>query len=529
MGLGKCKYSILYFLDYGKDFGGAANTLIQQAILMRKEGHEVIFFLSDYYGGGLSEEYAAKCLNTGIACEWATYHVTSQPEDIDIVCIDENYERMRDKVSSYRPDILHSVQLNPSVELISRELGIPHIMNIYPLIPEFFTLKYMNIFPHYHICDSWFWAQEWNKYLGTDSVCIRTVVNREKPREKHCFHQLLRFICVGAVYKEKNQLAVIQAFHNALRLGIQGTLTICGYAEGDYGNICISYIEEHNLQNVIAIKGFCSDMDTEYLQSDILICGSTRESYPNVISEAMARGLVIISTPVGGVPEVIDDGENGYLTEDYSAEAISDKIIQVQKDILSGKIRTILAEAERTFIEEHSIIEVKKKLINYYEYVKVDYKERYAYRYYKELPNVECIRKEFKELIEIFNRKKWKFAEPRKIALKLWYLYYVRNALNSLWTKESEIYIWGTGKYGVAAKGMMEEFLPEFQLNGYLDSKKNGCFLGKQIFNPTEILKKRNVIIFVAAVNGQDEILEMLEEKKMIFNKDYFILSARRW
>ena len=43
-------YTILYFLDYGKSFGGAVNALLQQAILMKKAGHRVVLFFSDYLG-----------------------------------------------------------------------------------------------------------------------------------------------------------------------------------------------------------------------------------------------------------------------------------------------------------------------------------------------------------------------------------------------------------------------------------------------------------------------------------------------
>ena len=41
--------SILYFLDYGKVFGGAVHTLIQQALLMKKAGYKVFLFFSDNF------------------------------------------------------------------------------------------------------------------------------------------------------------------------------------------------------------------------------------------------------------------------------------------------------------------------------------------------------------------------------------------------------------------------------------------------------------------------------------------------
>ena len=86
----------------------------------------------------------------------------------------------------------------------------------------------------------------------------------------------------------------------------------------------------------------------------MLICGSTIESYPNVISEAMAYGLIIISTPVAGVPEILEDRINGYLTEDYTIDAICKKILEVDEDINKNKVDSVLKNAHKTFLLNHS-------------------------------------------------------------------------------------------------------------------------------------------------------------------------------
>lgn len=54
-------------------------------------------------------------------------------------------------------------------------------------------------------------------------------------------------------------------------------------------------------------------MNTIYDQADILMVTSSEEGFPLVIMEAMARGCIIVSTPVGDIPFHIKDGENGYL------------------------------------------------------------------------------------------------------------------------------------------------------------------------------------------------------------------------
>jgi len=515
--------TILYFMDYGKAFGGAANTLLQQAILMKKAGHRTVLFFSDYFGQGFHEEYEEIVQRLEIEYEWITYQITSQPEDVDLICMDQKYESIRDKINSYHPDFLHSVQINPCVELVSRELKIPHIMNIYPLIPEFFSIEYLDIFPKYHICDSWYWAKKWHQYLKTDYTCIRTSVqcNHGILKRKLCKTHV-KYVCAGLLCAGKNQFNVIKAFHQALQEGISGSLYIYGYDESAYAEECKNYIQENNLSKSIHIKGFCSDMEIVYRESDVLICGSNRESYPNVISEAMAFGLVVISTPVAGVPEVVKDGENGYLTEDDSAEAICRKIVEFDRDIGKTRLERIKDNIHRTFEQNHSSKVVTEKLLVYYEHVA---------RNYNYNPNFKIadIREEFASIINVFYQNYSQFTDPRKIALKLWYLYYIRPVIGVAINREAVFYIWGTGKYGVAVKEMVEVFLPEISISGFIDSYQNGFFGGHIVYEPNNILKEKNIVVFIATISGQQEIISQIEDIGMLFNKDYFILSARAW
>jgi len=529
IGVDNQKHTIVYIVDYGKNFGGAANTLLQQAVLMKKAGHRVILLFSDYFGSEMNEEYKEICMDLSIEYNWATYRLTAQPEDIDVVCIDKHYEELRDKIASYHPDILHSVQLNSCVELISRELKIPHIMNIYPLLPEFFNINYMDIFPHYHLCDSWYYARKWQYYLHTDSACIRTVVNVSNQGKNKLISQPLSFICVGAVYEGKNQLSVIKAFHKALANGIQAKLTLCGYLDGNYGNECVQYIEENHLQNEVIIKGFCLDMPKEYSQNDILICGSKRESYPNAVSEAMANGLVVISTPVGGVPEIIKDRKNGYLARDYSEDALLEKIMQVQDDVKSGRIEWIQKRTEETFLENHSPQAIMNQLLQYYHYVLMDYKANQTKEWNKKLIYITDFRSVFIPLLKRFQENKEHFTDSGKVLQKIWYLYHIKNMFQDKFAEQRDFYIWGAGLYGISAKEMLEMFLPEIHLKGFLDSNKTGEFLGYKIYKPNEILRRENVIIFVAVWNGQDKVIEQLNEAKKVFNKDCFILTTRIW
>ena len=62
--------------------------------------------------------------------------------------------------------------------------------------------------------------------------------------------------------------------------------------------------------------------------SDVFVLPSLSEGFPNVLLEAMAVGLPIVATNVRGIPEIIKDGENGFLVDPKDAEGIAEKVLQ---------------------------------------------------------------------------------------------------------------------------------------------------------------------------------------------------------
>ena len=69
-----------------------------------------------------------------------------------------------------------------------------------------------------------------------------------------------------------------------------------------------------------------------FLDSDLLVFPSHREGSPNAVLEAMAAGLPVVSTRVGGLPELIDEGRGGYLVSPAAVEELTEAVGRLVAD-----------------------------------------------------------------------------------------------------------------------------------------------------------------------------------------------------
>jgi len=79
----------------------------------------------------------------------------------------------------------------------------------------------------------------------------------------------------------------------------------------------------------VVFRGAVSDVAAEYHQADILVLTSDWEGTPNVLLEAMACGLPVVATRVGGVPEVVQEGVTGFLAEPGDIDTLVDRLTRL--------------------------------------------------------------------------------------------------------------------------------------------------------------------------------------------------------
>lgn len=162
----------------------------------------------------------------------------------------------------------------------------------------------------------------------------------------------LVFILIGTVCRRKGQLDLVQALslmsaQDAARLRF---LVVGFTSESDYGAELAYAIGSLPVELAarIDVVGPVDDMTPYYAAADVFICTSRVESAPRVLVEAMAFGLPIITTPVFGIPELVDENVNALFYSPGDLGVLRDLILELagseqRRDDLAVHSRDVLA------------------------------------------------------------------------------------------------------------------------------------------------------------------------------------------
>jgi D-inositol-3-phosphate glycosyltransferase len=184
----------------------------------------------------------------------------------------------------------------------------------------------------------------------------RSSFNMQEEREKAGIPQDAELaVCIGTIEPRKAQNTLAQAFDLIAARHPQAHLAFVGGREDPDCEALAALIAARGASgermHVIPIT---PDVHSWYGMADLLICASDVESLPRTVLEAMAWETPVLATNVFGIPELITDGETGWLCEPNDLRALAEGLERALGS--SPEERHRIGKRSRALVEErHSL------------------------------------------------------------------------------------------------------------------------------------------------------------------------------
>ena len=253
-----------------------------------------------------------------------------------------------------KPQVVHAWldHTNVMVGLSALVVGVPRIiLSQRSVAPDNFLLYSPKMKPAYLalirssrvtlINNSYAGAQDYYRWLGLESKKINVIYNGYNSAQKTFSRQNVEKIrqqfniplnapVVGSVfrfYEEKRPFLWIDIAFEVLKLNPSVYFLLAG--DGILRPDAEKYAKKLGVEPRIKFTGVTASPLTTIKAMDVFLLCSRKEGLPNVLIEAQAVGVPVVSTDAGGASETVINGETGYIIDDSKPEKIAAVIVKM--------------------------------------------------------------------------------------------------------------------------------------------------------------------------------------------------------
>lgn len=165
-------------------------------------------------------------------------------------------------------------------------------------------------------------------------------------------HDPVRLLWAGQLRPVKGLAYLLEAVSRLRAQGYRVVLTLIG--EGEQRAELEAECRRLGVEAAVRMPGYVppgAALTEAFTNADIYVLPSLSEGIPKVLIEAMAQGLPVVSTEVGGIADMIVDRESGLLIEPRSAEAIRGAVEEL---ILDASLRRRVAAGALEYARLHT-------------------------------------------------------------------------------------------------------------------------------------------------------------------------------
>lgn len=243
-------------------------------------------------------------------------------------------------IDKCNPDIIHAHDRSACVTAAMASKNIPVVAHIHVnnnsgmasllknVVLTWFARKYRHIF---WVSDSAYDEFQFKSIISRKSSVLYNVIDMKSLSEKansDVSEYAYNIVYVGRLSYQKNPERLMKVLHSVIQKKSDVKVAIVG--NGEYEQFVVDYIRNNNLNKNIDYLGYSNNPLKIIKSSNVLVMTSRFEGTPMVALEAQCLGVPIVSTPVDGMKKVVQNGENGYLTD--SDDEIADHLIEIVAD-----------------------------------------------------------------------------------------------------------------------------------------------------------------------------------------------------
>jgi glycosyltransferase involved in cell wall biosynthesis len=190
---------------------------------------------------------------------------------------------------------------------------------------------------------------------------LRNVVDTEywNASPRHAVNRV-HLITVGRLVQQKRLdrfLSVLARLRKATNREVKGTIV----GSGPLRESLERQARELGLwPSSVEFRGAIADMAQIYQQADICVLTSDYEGTPNVLLEAMASSLPVVATRVGGVPDIVRHGENGFMVLPGDEDSLCASLVRLIND---SQRRLQMGKNARAYIEANHSVDAMRALL----------------------------------------------------------------------------------------------------------------------------------------------------------------------
>lgn len=186
-------------------------------------------------------------------------------------------------------------------------------------------------------------------------------LNKCIPKTNYFFNsENIIILHIGRFAEPKNHAGLIESFKIVHDKVPNTVLKLIG--AGDLEQVIKNKVKQLGLKDCVEFLGLKANVYQYLNEADIFVLPSLWEGMPITLIEAMATGLPIVATKVGGIPDMIEDNVTGLLV-DVNKEKIAEALLKL---IYDSSLRQKLGTAARLYSQRYSVQEMKKQYVKLY-------------------------------------------------------------------------------------------------------------------------------------------------------------------